>query len=89
MSASSWIGLTLIFVLALPVSSFAQGGPGGYGPPGAPGAGGYGPGGGTGMRHGGGGGGFRGSRGGGEHRMPSPSEIEGPPAPAIMRDSIT
>lgn len=25
---------------------------------------------------------------GGQHRMPSPSELEGPPAPAVMRDSV-
>jgi Spy/CpxP family protein refolding chaperone len=83
MSASSWLAVTLILVLAFPGSSFAQS-PGGYGPPGA---GGYGPSGG-GMRPRSGGGGFMG-HGGGEHRMPSPSELEGPPSPAVMRDSIS
>ena len=87
MSVSSWLGLNLILLVALPASSLAQSGPGGYDPPGAPGAGGYGPGGG-GMRPRGGGG-FMGRHGGGEHRMPSPSELEGPPSPAIMRDSIS
>jgi hypothetical protein len=87
MSASSSLGLGLILALVIPISSFAQSGAGGYGPP-PPGAGGYGPDGG-GIRPRGGGGGYMGRHGGGEHRMPTTSDLEGPPSPAIMRDSIS
>jgi hypothetical protein len=72
-SAAVWLGLTLALLIGVAGSPFAQSAPGGYGP--GPGQG---PGGG-GMRHRG---------GGGQHRMISPEALEGPPAPAILHDSI-
>jgi len=67
------LGLFLILMIGAVSSSPAQSSPGGYGP-GSPG-----------MRPGGGYGHFP---RGGEHRMLSPEAIEGPPSPAVMRDSI-
>jgi hypothetical protein len=72
-SAAVWLGLTLALLIGVAGSPFAQSAPGGYGP--GPGQG---PGGG-GMRHRG---------GGGQHRMISSEALEGPPAPAILHDSI-
>jgi len=75
-TAAVWLGLTLALLLGIAGSPFAQSAPGGYGP--GPGQG---PGGG-GMRHGG----MR--HGGGGQRMISSETLEGPPAPAILHDSI-
>lgn len=74
--AAIWISLALFFLTGFADSPFAQSGPGGYGPGGD---GGFRPRGGASDR-------FGPSRGGG--RMPSLEAIEGPPSPAIMRDSI-
>lgn len=75
--AAFWIGLPLLLLIGVAGSAWAQDGPGGYGP-----------GGGYGMHPRGGGGGHRfGSRGGGGS-MPSAAAIEGPPSPAILRDSV-
>jgi hypothetical protein len=70
----------VLFVLAIGFvgSPYAQSGPGGYGP------GGYGPRG-PGTYHGGE---RMGPPHGGGHRMLSRLAIEGPPSPAVMRDSI-
>jgi Spy/CpxP family protein refolding chaperone len=69
------IGIPVTLALGVVRSPFAQSAPGGYG-------------------HGGPGAGRWPSEGrmgpprGGEHRLPSPEAIEGPPSPALMRDSL-
>jgi hypothetical protein len=67
------LALAVVFLVALAGASYAQGGgPGGYG---------------SGQRHGSGGTWGMGPRDG-EHRMMSRELLEGPPAPAILHDSI-
>jgi len=74
--AAIWISLALFFLCGFTGSPLAQSGPGGYGPGGEGGS-----------RHRGGGGDRHGlSRR--DDGMPSLEALEGPPTPAIIRDSI-